>query len=1405
MPTINKRFLLKLLLVLFALTGALFGAHAVQFRRIPAALLAQSERAEEAGKADVATHYLRQYLEFHPDDVDAQVRLADLLAKRNATGRASPELLFLYDKILRLDPARHATRREALALCVRAGRYADAITHAEALLKEFPAEPALWQQLGAAQAGANDMRAARRSYETAIARAPDELLGYQRLAQLVWRGMNDAPAARAALDRMVAALPRDPEAFLIRARFEVLTAEDGGPAPAGDFARAKADLLRVLELDPEHAEASLLLAEIMQRNRNVPAAHALLRDAASTHPKNLKIVRALSWLELMRGNSAAAIAVLEDGLRAVPDGGSDLMVPLADLLVQQGDTARTAELVGRLKARKAPATQIKYLEARVAMRDQKWAQAVALLEALRGEARALPGLEAQANLLLAACHQKLADPGAEEKAYQRVTNTDAKNVTARVGLGNLYTNLGRFEDAAREYELAAQSPYATGVVVAHWARLKARLLRRQEAPGEWQKLEAAVAALAPRFARGSSEPVLLRAELLAAQGRPEEAAKLLRRETATRAADPRLWAALAQFAAETGGCAAGLAVVDEGQAACGDSADLRLARAALYAREPGRVRPVERTAEHIAPWADADQVRFLSGLVEVYDAAGDRAGVVRTLRRLAARFPNNPAMWLKLHERAGPGDDAAAARAALVRIEGENGPSVALADARAAGALDAARCAARLVAAFGESPARADACLALARLRDATGDHARAAQLVDRAFALEPTGYAAAEALVARLARDGAPDRLGALLERLALDPRWAGEPFRRAVAHALGAVPPNTAEALFALARPLAEREPDGAAWVAETAAARGHPDAAALFDRAAAGPRATPDDWLRKALFVSKDRPAAGAAVLAEAKGRLKPAAHAQLVAVYADSAAGSTFAPSAATPEEKRALAQARLAVKLSRGQPAEAARVLEGYLADGAAPGPDAEWARRNLAMLYAAGGTQPDRDRAMALLKDADVRASAPVDDLRATAGVLATLARYLEGADRRAVLSKAIAALEAVHKQSGAPTDLFTIAQLYRAAGDRAAGRRCLQQLLNRKPEELATDPSYPLYLTTALEEVVEDGNFASAAAFAGKLAQLRVGDFRALAAVARYEAKAGRPERALAVAEDYARLADTNGGDYLGRSAQVAELLDELSRLPNVRGTPAGRAITTAAAERFAALVPNRPEAVIGLAGALAADGRAGETVARVEKVSAQLAPALRATAAVAVARGTELTDAEAARVLQWIDAGLAEQPGATQLLLHKAEFLARRADLPGAVAAFERVLAKEPRNVVALNNLAWLLAADPGTADRALELVARATREIGMTGELLDTRARVRITLKRFGEAERDLADAISYDPTGLRWFHVALLRHAQPQPVPAEAAQALAEAKRRGLTARDVHPADAAAFKALEAAAK
>jgi tetratricopeptide (TPR) repeat protein len=1388
MPTINKRFLLFLIVAVAASAGTLFGVHAVQADRIPDALKRQAERATEANKLDRAIHYYRQYLEFEPHDVETQVKLVDLMKKRNPTGRGQTDVIFLYEKILRSDPGRHEIRRDALAACLKFGRYSDAVTHADVLIKAFPSEASLWQQLGAAQAGMNRLPEAKESYERAVAIEPEELLGYQRLAQLAWRNMHDPVAARAVLDRMVKALAQHPESHLIRARFEVFQADDTG-ANRGDLKKAATHLHRVLELDPENADASMLLADLYQRERNIPAAHALLRDAVALYPRDLRLVKSLSWLELSRGNTPAAIAVLEDGLKATPEG-FELLIPLADLLVQQGDTARTAEILKRLETRRAHATQVKYLTARIAMRDAKWTEAIDKLEALRREVTNMPGLETQLNLLLAVCANKTADFTAEEKAFQRVLSADPKNVQAHVGLSNLYQTLGRFDDATKELESAVQSPYSSGVVVAQYIRAKVHKLRHTGGtPEEWRRLEMVANSSMARFGPAASEPVLLQTEIGIALGKYDDVIKFLRKETARRPGDTRLWARLAEVTADRHGTSAGLAVVDEAQAAAGDGPDVRLARGKLYAAEPGRVRPLAPLAERIDSWPEADQLRLLYGMVELFDHAGDQPAVIRMLQRIAGRRPGEAILWVRIHERSteiGDTKSAEQARTALVQLEGESGNHVVLCDAAKASATEAAKAIDRVVAAFGGEPTRSDSCVTLARLYQLAGKVADAARMSERAFTLEPTRYDAAKAWLTHLGNAGADERVGTLVARLAADPRWAGDPFRRIVASVAERVPSEAGTKLLKLVRPHLERDPDGLGWLADVPGKLIDP--IPLLEEAVRKPNATADDWLRLAL-------ARKPAELNGARGKLLPQAYFAAVAVLQETKQGTGFKPELTGPSDKRLLAQSRLALQLSLGKPEEAAKVLEKYLAEKDVPKSDAAWCRRNLAMLYAVGGTPEDRARAMKLIKEVN-EAGTSADELRATASVLTTLARYLEGADRIAILTRAAEALDQAYKSGKSPKDLFNLSQLYRAAGNRKESRECLQLLLDADAQNL-------YYLVAALEESTDNHEFAQAKAFAEKLLRHHTGEFRAIAAIARYECAAGRPEAALALADRYGQFADTSAGDHLSRSGRVAELLDELARLPKIRGTPAGRAITDAAVERYSSLIAGRPEAIIGVVGILAVDGRASEGFARMERLGKFTPARVRAAAGLAAVRAGGVSEQQATMVLGWIDECLKEDPSSPLLQMNRAEFFALRQDLDKAAAEYEKVLAADPRNVVALNNYAWILAAEPTSAERALELVSRATREVGLTGDLLDTRARIRITLKQAELAEHDLDDAIRLEPTALRWFHLALSRLKQGKTD--DAARAFREAKRRGLDARGIHPGDLPTFKVLDAADK
>lgn len=513
-------------------------------------------------------------------------------------------------------------------------------------------------------------------------------------------------------------------------------------------------------------------------------------------------------------------------------------------------------------------------------------------------------------------------------------------------------------------------------------------------------------------------------------------------------------------------------------------------RGKLYVAEPGRVRPVAPLAERIESWPEAEQLRLLYGLVELFDYIGDQAAVIQTLQRIASRRPGDAVVWVRLHDRATQMADktaAAQARTALVRLEGEAGNNVHLCNAANATESDAPKSIDRLVTAFGTNPTRADACLTLGRLFRLVGKEDESARLIERAFTLEPTRFEAAKAWLMYLCRTNADERARQLVTRLVADPLWAGDPFRHIIASVASSVPTDTGTKLANWTRPYVDRDPGGLGWLAELASTCKLFDPVPLLEDATRSRNANADDWLRLALYRKPND-------LDGAKAKLAPPAYVAAAAVLMESKAGKDFEPLLENASEKRLFAQARLALHLSRGKPENAAKDLEKYLAERDLPKADAAWCRRNLAMLYAVGGTPADRKRTIELIRDV-ADAGTSVEELRATASVLTTLARYLEGGDRVAILTCAAVALDSAYKGGKSPKDLYNLSQLYCAAGNRVESRRCLQLLLNAEPENI-------YYLVAALEESVDNQEIAQARTFAEKLMRHHTGEFRAMAAV---------------------------------------------------------------------------------------------------------------------------------------------------------------------------------------------------------------------------------------------------------------------------------------------------------------
>jgi tetratricopeptide (TPR) repeat protein len=357
-------------------------------------------------------------------------------------------------------------------------------------------------------------------------------------------------------------------------------------------------------------------------------------------------------------------------------------------------------------------------------------------------------------------------------------------------------------------------------------------------------------------------------------------------------------------------------------------------------------------------------------------------------------------------------------------------------------------------------------------------------------------------------------------------------------------------------------------------------------------------------------------------------------------------------------------------------------------------------------------------------------------------------ARVLASQGQRQFRQKAIELLEGLAKKRAlSPDDQYVLALLYDAEGKADRAREKLQelaQLPTHTPQYLAQ------YAMTLIARRKEDADLDEAERMIGWLAKLEK------------DREVGPNE--YASVELRARLLEARG-----KGKEAEKLLR----------AHAGRARA-------------KPEEVLLVLASLTRQKRYAESFALCERVwkEGKCKPEAIGGVSVALLRVIpDLTDAQAEQVEQHLLSAIEANPKSTVLLMHLSDLYDKRGEFAKAEETYRAVLAKEPNNVVALNNLAWMLATRGGDATEALRHINTAVSGMGRRADLLDTRGLVYLALKQHEKALADLAEAASDAPTPTRLFHLARAQHETRRPH--EAIRTLREAKKKGLDLSKIHP--------------
>jgi tetratricopeptide (TPR) repeat protein len=1399
MRKLNVRFFLLLLLCFALFAGALALVHYFQQDRIAAALLWQAQSAREAEAWDKAAMHYERYLEFKPDDAAVIIAFAEMLEQqmeKQAPGARNPrKIVYLLEEALRREAGRDDLRRRIVKhyLLPRMRRYKDAEAHLDILQRAFPEDGSLWQERAICQEQLGQYEAAEESLRKATRFPPDQVHGYELLASLLRKRLNRTQQADAAISEMMAAHGRSHDAYLARARYKM---EFG----LGDVA---ADAAEAVRLAPDDAEAILLHAWSLENDKKYAEAATQIEHGLKLYPNDWRMYKHIAWVEYLNKKPEIARKHLQAGIVNCPEA-FELQTALAELLIQAKMFDQVHKIIAELKSKGVRDIYTGYLTAWIAVAHEQWTDAVTLLERLRPDARTHHELSIQVNILLAECYRQLGDDERQMESLKRVLEFDTQSIRARLGIAALLSSTNRLSEAIKEYEQIVALPNAPVSAAVDMARLM--ITRKQRNPAEkfgWPQIDKLLGEIDQRYPK-SLEVVMARADLLGAQQKAKEAAALLAANR-SRAKEARYWIQAAHYAelADRGGPQ----VLDEAVAALGDSPDLRLKRAAiLVARSPLAAHRTLPDLEKPGPsFNDEQAAQLLTGMAELYFTTQDYANSRRLFQKLAAERANDLHARLMLVEIALRENDRDALPAMLAEVRKIEPPggmvlsmletrfNLLLAEAGDRAAADKAR--ALLQTLQQQRPSWPLVHQSLGRLCECEENKSQAIVHYRQAIELGDTELQTHHRLIRLLVEAKRDAEAEQVLARARQQGAMPLQKQRSMVSGVSPALKSNVVQQFVNETIDRGTTDPDELVWLGKMMWDTGdRAKALAAFRAAVASGGHIADHWVTFVQALSADNKDVEAnKAIEEARKRLPPDLARRTVARCLEvlrrfDEALVEYAASLREQPGDPVLLRHYVHLLLAVGRANDAVDLLNSVVKN---PIPmakeDVAWARRNLAILGTGDRTAGQFERALELLKQNEAEIGSNIEDMRARV-ILLTQQPPKPGAEatpRR----QAIELLEKIvqHAQAGRE-DRFILAKLYDAERNWAKAEKQYQAVI-------AAEPRNPMLIAHLARRLMELGKLREAGEEVRKLEALAPGSPAHVGVRSRLQFLSG--DTAALVADLTSYCADSRSAEAANRAFLAGSLLDEFVRSTTNPRPESRDQLLDLALKFYQRTIRVHTEAVVRIVSLWSHVGQREKALRWLRDPSWKVPLNLRASAEIAGLRSAHAGEDECRAVEKWLREEAAKNPEVT-LDLHLADLAEMRHDFKTAEVQCRKVLSKEPNHVIAMNNLAWVLA-HRGPSPEALSLVQKAISMIGPIPDLLETRAKAYLALCRAPEAVQDLEDAIAADPTAMRYF---LLAAAQEKNGNADAARdAFHRAQELGFDSRDLHPVDLPDFERLK----
>lgn len=541
MKRLNLRLALILGVIFVICAGGVYFLHDMQIRRNAGNLLTESRELKKKDDINGAERALARYVNFRPDDAEAQQEMLDILKellKKEPHKKYVEAMSKTYQRLLTLKSDDVELRRDYLKFCretrntAAAQQQIDAIRKLAMLTPEeeyFEASMLAYKSPESAipiYAKVIGFDPETKSFDEETSKNSEQYRAYYELALLYQQQPVTAELAPLIMEEL---FNRHPEVVdTQRIAYEYW-------ARKGQFEKARQALAKAVQLAPDNLDVINLQFSQFITTGDYQSALKIAEQMEKLAPKEIFTYLNLATVYDATKQREKALESLDRGMNQVLNR-VPLLVTKLMLTLRSGskDIAAARTLFTQLQGTQWPSEKLALYEGQILMHEGKYSAA---LDKLVTASKRLTEAQDQfqADLAQAQCHVALGSNDLAKTIYVKILNSYPGMQEVRLVLANLLLRTGKTREAQKEFEYLNQVLPAESILAQPrmWQPLlETRISEQLTKPGanrDWRGVNDLVSKLKelPKEVLSEEEKTLLQARVFARQGDVESALGLV--------------------------------------------------------------------------------------------------------------------------------------------------------------------------------------------------------------------------------------------------------------------------------------------------------------------------------------------------------------------------------------------------------------------------------------------------------------------------------------------------------------------------------------------------------------------------------------------------------------------------------------------------------------------------------------------------------------------------------------------------------------------------------------------------------------------------------------------------------------------------------------------------------------